>query len=193
VAVPANVTIIGKDFVTVQPPAATTGFLLGAPSSGLKNLTLDGSGHTAQSGVGVQAGSADTTTLIDVDVRNFLGDGIVVAGGVLTIGSGVTSNSNGTTQQRANGLHVANRNGMPGSVFISLPAPDQVAFNDNAASGVTVDGQSSVSLSGVPGTLGAGRIVASGNQQNGIVINQSGAAPNLNLIAGVVAWANLSG
>jgi hypothetical protein len=192
VVVPANVTIIGKDFVTVEPPAATSGFLLGAPNSGLKHLTLDGSGHTAQSGVGVQAGSTDTTSLVDVDVRNFLGDGIVVAGGVLTIGSGVTSNSNGTTQQRANGLHVANRMGVGGSVFISLPT-DQVAFNDNAASGITVDGLSSVSLSGVPGALGAGTIVANGNQQNGIVINQSGATPNLNLIAGVVAWANLGG
>jgi hypothetical protein len=192
IVVPANVTIIGKDFVTIEPSAATTGFLLGAPASGLKHLTLDGGAHTAQSGVGVQAGSADTTTLVDVDVRNFLGDGIVVAGGILTIGSGVTSTDNGTTQQRANGLHVANRMGVAGSVFINLPT-DPVSFSNNAASGITVDGQSSVSLSGAPGTLGAGSIVANGNQQNGIVINQSGAAPNLNVIAGVVAWANQGG
>src|SRR6185295_10073127 len=95
IAVPANITIIGKNFVTVRPPAGASAFALAAAASGLKNLTLDGGSHTAQSGVLVSAGSTDGTTLQEVDVTGFLGDGIVVAGGRLTIAGGVTSNGNG--------------------------------------------------------------------------------------------------
>ena len=193
IIIPANVTIVGQNFVTVAPPANTSAFRLDAAASGLKNLALDGGSQTAQNGVVVLAGSTATTTLQDVDVVNFLGDGILVAGGTLTIGSGVSSTGNGLPTQRSNGLHVASPNGVGGTVSIILPTPNQVAFNSNTASGIMVDGSSSISIQGTPGTSGAGTVVANGNQQNGIVISQTGANPPLNTLTGVVAWANEGG
>jgi hypothetical protein len=193
IVVPANVTIVGQNFVTVAPPANTSAFRLAAAASGLKNLTLDGGNHTAATGVVVLAGSTSTTTLEDVAVSNFLGDGIQVAGGTLSIGSGVTSSNNGLLPTRSDGLHVSVRNGAGGTVIISLPTPNQVAFNGNTGSGIVVDGASSVTIQGAPGTSGAGSVVANDNQQSGIIINQTGANPPLNTLAGVVAWANQGG
>jgi hypothetical protein len=188
--VPANITIVGQNFVTVAPGAGQSAFLLAAPASGLKNLTLDGGAQTAQSGVVVFAGSTDGTTIQDVAVSGFAGDGIVVAGGKLTIGSGVSSTDNGMVGMRTNGLHVLNRGGVGGTVSCVLPSPNPVSFSNNSGAGVLVDGLSSVTIQGVPGTLGAGTVVANGNQ-NGFVIFQTGATPPLNKLTGVVGWANV--
>jgi hypothetical protein len=78
-------------------------------------------------------------------------------------------------------------------VTISLPTPNQVAFNGNTGSGIVVDGASSVTIQGAPGISGAGSVVANDNQQSGIIINQTGANPPLNTLTGVVAWANQGG
>jgi len=194
IVVPANVTIVGQNFVTVAPGAGQTAFALAAPASGLKNLTLDGGTQTAQSGVVVIAGSTDGTTLQDVAVSGFLGDGIAVAGGRLTILSGVSSTNNGmaTAGGRTHGLHVLNRGGVGGSVTISLPTPNPVSFSNNSGSGVRVEGLSSINIQGAPGTGGAGTVVANGNN-NGFVILQSGATPPQCKLTGVVGWANVGG
>jgi hypothetical protein len=189
IVVPANVTIVGQNFVTVAPGAGQTAFALAAAASGLKNLTIDGGAQTAQSGVVVIAGSTDGTTLQDVAVTGFVGDGIVVAGGKLTILSGVSSTDNGTAAMRTNGLHLTDRGGVGGTVSIVLPTPNPVSFSNNSGAGILVDGLSAITIQGTPGTNGAGTVVANGNR-NGIEIAQTGATPPLNKLTGVVGWAN---
>jgi hypothetical protein len=192
VVVPTNVLIgAWTTTFTVLVPAGLSGFSLAHASSGLTGLTIDGQNHTAASGVLVTAGSAATTNIANVVVKNMASDGIRVSGaGVLTIGPGVTSTGNGVAggNATADGLRLNDQ----AKVTIDVPnAPASSHFDSNSAHGIFVTGNGSVTITGVAGTGGAGTVTANGNTLAGVWIEQVPATnPAANSITGLVAWAN---
>jgi hypothetical protein len=192
IVVPTNVTIgAATTAVTVQVPAGLSGFSLAHPSSGLNGLTIDGQNHTAASGVLVTAGSADTTVITNVTVKNMASDGIRVSGtGVLSIGAGVSSTGNGVAggNATADGLRLNDQ----AKVTIDVPGGSTPShFDSNTAHGIFVTGNGSVTVTGVPGTGGAGTVTANTNALAGVWIEQVPVAnPAANAITGIVAWAN---
>ena len=192
VVVPTNVTIGAvTTAVTVLVPSGLAGFSLAKPSSGLADLVIDGQNHTATSGVVATAGSADSTSISNVTVKNMASDGIRVAGtGVLSIGVGVSSTGNGVAGNNtaADGLHVQDQ-GKATIAVASGAAPTH--FDSNSAHGIFVTGNGSINLTGVAGTGGDGTVTANGNTLAGLWIEQTPAAnPAMNTVTGLVSWAN---
>jgi hypothetical protein len=172
----------------IAVPANTNGFLLHHPASGLSNLTVDGTNHTASYGVYVSAGSDVSTTLASLDVQNMARDGIRVAGtGVLTVSGGVHATLNGTSGNPADGLHVGDQ----AHAKIVVLSGDAVHFDHNTAHGIYVVAAGSIELSGAPGSGGAGTITTSFNTAAGLWIEQTpGASVPTNTVTGLVSWAN---
>ncbi len=201
IVVPKNVVIMSDDTAspaTVSVSAGKSGFVLGAPSSGLAYLIIDGATNSASTGIVVQSGSNSTTTLDHVTVRSFLSDGILVrnsvgsdAGGVLSIGAGVISTSNGTTSTRASGLRVTDN----GSVSIQVSAGQaQTRFDSNTNHGISVEHKGAVTLTGTAGTGGSGTVATNGNTYAGVWIKQTpGTANPVVTLDGLVSWANTDG
>jgi hypothetical protein len=185
--VPTNTTISGSGAVaTVQVPAAGTGFILSQANSGLTSLAIDGQSNTANTGIQVSGGSV---TLWSLSVANMLHDGIRVTNvATVSIGSGVSSTQNGTTTTGADGLHLSNTS----KVTINVTSGTATHFDGNSAHGILVDGAAAITLTGTPGTNGAGTITTNNNTAAGLWVEQTpGATLPLNTISGLVAWANL--
>jgi hypothetical protein len=184
ITVPANVTITGASGAvpTVDVPANKTGFTLSGASSGLAYLTIDGTALAGTTGVVATTGSAATTTLANVTVQHMANDGIdVINAGVLTIGPGTNSQSNGTAAAPASGLVV---NGT-GAAHIVVDTGAAATFNNNTAHGIQVAGAGSISIGTDQGSLSPAAI-ASGNTIANLYIQQTpsaggGAAPENNV------------
>ncbi|HVW29136.1 MAG TPA: hypothetical protein VHC69_27410 [Polyangiaceae bacterium] len=192
IVIPANVAIgPATTPATVLVPSGLSGFSLAHPSSGLSGLVVDGQNHAAASGVLVTAGSALTTVLTNITVKNMASDGIRVSGtGVLTIGPGVSSTGNGVAggNATADGLRLNDQ----AQVIIAAPSGGAAShFDSNSAHGIFVTGNGSVTVTGAPSTNGAGTVTANSNVLAGVWIEQTPAAnPATNSITGLVAWAN---
>ncbi len=190
---PANLILSGTGGnATIQVAGGLNGFVLAGHSSGLKNLVLDGQTQAGGYGITVTTGTDTTTTLENITVQKMGREGILVTNsGVVTIGPGVVSQNNGTSAARHNGLLVRGS----GKAIINVPSgAATTAFNSNTAHGIQVLESSSITLTGVPGTAGAGTVTTNGNYAAGIWINQTPAASvPINDINGVVSWANTAG
>jgi hypothetical protein len=195
ISVPMNVTIGGTGgSATILVPKGGNGFTMIHPASGLHDLVIDGQAQQAGIGISVSTGSATSTTLTHVTVQNMNGDGIAVGNaGRLTIGEGVSSIGNGVptdgVTEMSEGLQVSGT----ARVVISVTAGDPVHFDGNAASGIYVYGAGAIALNGTPDVGGAGTITANKNGHSGIWIEQEAAGvaiPPVNLVTGLVAWAN---
>jgi len=189
ITVPENVLITSAGgTVTVEVPPGEGGFLMLSPSSGLRELVIDGVAAAAV-GVAVGTGSDATTEIVNVTVQNMQNAGIAVLdAGELSIGEGVVSQGHaGTTG--GEGLFVADN----GHASISVSAgAAQTAFIDNGDHGIMVLDNGSVELSGVPGVDGDGTVVTSFNANAGVWIEQSGISitPSESVLDGLVSWAN---
>ncbi len=193
-AVPQGLTVFGKGgLVTVAVPNGSIGFTLAFPSSGLANLTIDGSSHNAMNGVNVLTGSSDSTTITGIIVQNFGRDGILVqSSGVLTIGPGVSSTLNGTNASRWSGLHVT------GSAHVSANITNGQAttsFTQNTANGILIDGNAYARLAGVVGSGSNGTFIVSGNFAAGIRVQQTvnGGSTPQNIFDGLVVAGTTNG
>jgi hypothetical protein len=190
ITVPAHVTVEGFGSpVTVNEVAAGDGtatgvaFTLATDGSTLSNLAIDGA-MTGIHGIRVTTGSTAATNIVNVEVRNFTGAGIRVdLAGRLAIGPGTNAHNNGTTGTELCGLHVT---GQAQAVITGGSVP--IEFNQNAKSGILVDGAGSVTIAGTPSGGANGSVVANGNLVDGIEIHQTLAA--LNTIDGLVAAGN---
>lgn len=195
IVVTAGVTVTGAAgaVASVRVPADRSGFVLATPDSQLAYLTIDGSSDNAQHGIVAQTGSSTATAISNLTVRDFASDGILVrANGILTIGEGVTSTENGTTEARANGLYIRER----GQVTIDNPSGAQIAFSHNTAHGILVDGLGSIRITATPGVEGTGTVVANDNSGTGLWIAQRAIPPTvppLNSVNGLVTYSEVNG
>jgi len=197
--VPKNVTITtSAGAVTVNVPANKVGFTLSAPSSGISGgtgaaLTISGQANTASNGVVATTGSAASTSIGALLITGFLNDGIFVHdAGILTVGAGVTSEMNGTTGVRRNGLHVTGT----GNAIISVPSGTPTHFDNNTLHGILVDGGGFITLTGAvtSATAGTGTVTASNNFDAGLWVSQTpGGTPPQNVVDGLVAYASTNG
>ncbi len=184
--VPTNTTVSGSGaVVTVEVPAASTGFVLSQTSSGLTSLAIDGQTNTANYGIQVTGGTA---TLSNISVANMLHDGIHVTNAAsVSIGAGVSSTQNGTATTGADGLHVSNTS----TVTIDVTSGTATHFDSNSAHGIYVNGTASIALTATPGANGTGTVTTNANTAAGVWIQQTpGATLPVNTISGLVAWAN---
>jgi parallel beta helix pectate lyase-like protein len=191
ITVPAGLTIEGVGGpVTVNEAAAGDGlstgvaFTLAAGGSTLSNLVIDGA-MTGVHGIRATTGSTPSTNLINVEVRHFNAAGIrVELSGRLTINSGTNVHDNGlASATEPCGLHVT---GQAQAFIVGGTLPIQ--FNQNAANGILVDGEGSITVSGIPGAGTSGSVVANANLVDGIEIRQTVQAANT--IEGLVAAGN---
>jgi hypothetical protein len=162
IVVPVNVTIGGATAATpttVDVPAATSGFQLGASPSGLDNLIIDGT-KVADYGIVVLGSTALTTSVTNVEIRNMLGVGVLVAANaVLSLGTNVAVHDNG-----ADGLDVR------GSLTIKVNTGETAAtFDKNGAHGINVGSAGSLTING---SLNPS-VTASGNYDAGLLIQQT--------------------
>jgi hypothetical protein len=192
ITVPVNVTIRGAVAgtpATVNVAANSLGFWLASASSGLDNLIIDGAMAAGTTGVAAHTGSAATTTLTNVEVRNMALDGIQAVGGaVLSIGTGVSSHNNGLAGTQQRGLVVTNT----AKVTITTNTGDTLAsFNNNTGHGILVNGAGSVTIGGtlVPGAK------ANANGFAGLYIVQTpgNVAPPANVVSNFEATNTTNG
>jgi hypothetical protein len=182
--VPANRTIrgAGAEIPTIKVPTGSYGFALAAASSRLSQMVIDSADVatvTVRGNHGVQVfqGSATTTVIDHLTVRNMRYAGIRVhrtgAGtqsGVLTINGGVSVTGCGG----AGGLHlyangVATINGGTGT--------DVVSFQGNTGWGIYVQDLAAVTINGqasfpVPVGEPEGTVIVKGNTSGGVFIGQ---------------------
>ncbi len=192
IVVPANVTITGTGGTpTVNVPANKTGFRLTGANSGLANLLLDAANTVGTTGIVVDTGTAATTTLAGVTVENMAGDGIeVINAGVLTIGAGTASNTNGTKANPATGLYIAGT----AKVTIQVDSGTAATFNGNTSHGIHVSGLGSISIGVDQGSINPAAI-ADGNTIANLYIEQTPggvAAPPANLVSNFQANGSLT-
>ena len=189
IIVPQNVTIEGASntAVNVTLPANVTGFHLGATTSGLNNLVIDGAMAAGTSGILVQAGSTASTQITNVQVQNMAGNGINAAGGQVTIGGGTSSHNNGTTAAPASGLSIYGNAKVTITVNTGGTA---AAFNNNTEHGILVQAGGSVNIGG---TL-APAVIASANVLSGLYIIQTpGTAVPPNVVSNFQALGSTNG
>jgi len=191
-----GVTITGSvGNVTVNDVAAGNGgtvgtdtgtaFFLDAAGVGLSNLIIDGAvagaeGGTATAihGVIVTGNSTLTSTLSNVEIRNFTQSGIRVQdGGAITIDPGTNSHGN------QNGLFVT---GSGTAVVTGSASGPPIQFSTNTEDGIHVDTQGSVTITG---SGAGGSVLAQGNSLDGVLIEQSNQT-NLNTITGLLSKDN---
>jgi hypothetical protein len=184
IIVPENVRIVG-DPVAADVLAVETAFILGAPSSGLSNLTIIGPGAIGDlaTGVLVVAGSSVSTSIDHVTIRDFTGDGIVVhETGALTIGAGVR------VVRCSRGLVVDG----DGTAILDGPLvsdPDeQIALVENRTHGILVAGRGRIVIRG--GTGFAGAVVAAENGAAGLRIEH---APSTTVAASTIEGLSTTG
>jgi len=207
ILVPANVTITtSTGAVTVNVPAGKAGFSLLAASSTITGgtgaaLTIEGTpqgtaisaANSGTFGIVTGTGSASTTLVSNLTVKDFLNDGILVNDtGILSIGAGVTSTLNGSaaTGRRA-GLHVTGT----GQAIINVPSGTPTHFDANSNHGILVDASGSITLTGSVTTIGppaTGTVTTNGNFAAGLWIQQRAGAPQ-NVINGLVSFASTNG
>lgn len=198
ITIPTHVHVVGNatNRPVVEVPAGRAGIRLSAPNSSLSSLIIDGSnGITAVPSDGIVAptGSASTTEIDHVTVRNMTGAGISVQqAGVLKIKDGVVSTGNGRTVSSSQGLLVRDT----ATAIIDVPSGDQTSFNNNDGDGITVTSSATLFINGAPGTLGSGNgtVVANGNTDFGLSFVQSNPAPaTTSNINGLVVWGTTPG
>jgi hypothetical protein len=208
IVVPRHVHISGAasgigGMPNVRVPAGQAGFVLAALNSSLSHLAITGQG-SATAGIVALTGSGHSTTIDHLDVSAMAGNGIDVLntpgqinGGVLMIGPGVRSHSNGSNSQPRSGLLINDSGSaaVSGSLGVTSGA-DQIAFNENTAHGITVLGRGALTLTGTAAQFGGGNVVTNANLLAGIWVQQTPALgpglspPPLNLIDGVNAFGN---
>ncbi|MDB4988697.1 MAG: hypothetical protein JWN04_3875 [Myxococcaceae bacterium] len=199
ITVPANVTISTQTGpVTVSVPDGKAGFTLNAPNTQITSgagapltITTIVTGTTGgKTGVVVDSGSDTTTAIANVTIRGMLENGIVVNAGVVTIGAGVVSSSNGTNTKTGNGLSVQG-----GEAIIDVAAGSAATqFNNNTAHGILVGGTGFIRVTGsvTSASTGSGTIETNGNTYAGVWIEQAAGAPQ-SIISGLVSFANTGG
>ena len=195
--VTTNVTITAVGgAVTVTPSAAQIAFAFASAGSGINgtlgggSLVIDGATNTATSGVAVNTGSTDATTLQNVTIQNFAQTGIQVLAGRFTIKQGVLVTGTGTTGARRPGLLVTGT----GHADITVPnGQATTAFNNNTQHGILVNGGGSVTIAGSQ-SGGTGTIEARGNYVAGLAIQQTpGNGLALNGVTGFLAVGTTNG
>ena len=198
IVVPSQVTITAsKGLVTMNPPASSVAFKLGASSSGIDGtagggtLIIDGQAHGAFIGVHVGNGSTDGTFLRNVTIRNFLKEGILVSdAGALGIKQGVSVLSNGLGSGKGPGLLIT------GSAHANINVPDgqaTTAFNNNGQHGILVTGTGSVNIQGAH-SASAGTIECKQNDVAGLAISQTpGASLPPNIVNGLLVLGTANG
>jgi hypothetical protein len=190
IVVPANVTIGGSaGIATIKDVASnSTGvaFRLASSGSALGNLLIDGGGTGIN---GVVATTGASSTVSNVEVKNFVAAGIRAEAGTLAIGAGTNLHNNGVgSGQELSGLHVT----ATGQVTITGGVTG-IQFNHNGGSGILVDsdGSEKLTITGTPtGTGTTGSVVANNNGVAGLEIAQTAAAPQLIKVDGLVAASN---
>ncbi|MEO6602663.1 MAG: hypothetical protein ABIQ16_22455 [Polyangiaceae bacterium] len=194
ISVPQFVAIQGAAGpVTVTVPAGKVGFSFDGTGSLLKDLVLEGSGT---SGIGVRVTTANVSAILDgVTVQNTAATAVNVTAGTLTLLAGTTIQMAGTSQARQEGITVEGT----GKLVAKLTT-GKVSVLKNTAQGIHVIGRGSVDLEGVvtSNTTGipttyAGTILISDNNDAAIELNQTGAAPPLNTLKGVLATGTVVG
>ncbi len=187
IVVTTNVTITGVTTVagqtTVSLAARQTGFRLVAAAASVANLTIDGGHLAGTSGVVADTGSTLTTSLVGVTVQNMATDGIqVVNAGVLTIGAGTNSQSNGSAAATASGLRISGT----GTATINVAAGGLPAtFNGNTAHGIEVVAAGSVTVGSAAGSTYP-TAITNGNSIANVFIQQTpvpGGSPAANAIS----------
>lgn len=166
----ANVTIQGATAgtsTTIDVPALSTGIILSAASTGLSNLILNGNNAAGSTGISV---TSHTGSLTNVVVKNMGGDGVLVSGGALSIGSSVTSKGNA-----ANGLNVMGT----GKVTITANTGDTKAVFDQNDYGIVVKGAGSITIGGTLTQVAE----ASSNTHAGLFIEQTPGTPPPNVVS----------
>jgi hypothetical protein len=199
IIVPLNVTVTtagGAVTVEVPAPAAhatTTGFVLAGNGSGISGgasapLVLDGQAKTATYGVAVASPAASLSALT---IENFAANGVTVAdakaaASVLAVGDGVQSSGNG-----AEGLSV----GGTSTVTITGSAASPTEFNDNGAHGVYVRDAAAITVNGAVGAAppSTSTVIASGNGQAGVWIEQTAGTAAKNTLTGLVCTTSSMG
>jgi hypothetical protein len=187
----ANVTITGSGgTATVSVVTDTTAFNMTATGATLTKLLIDGSSAAAgasptPAGAHGIVVTSHTTTISNVEVRNFTEAGIRVQGGVATIGAGTNSHNNGIGGTVGlSGLHVT----ATGTAIVTgVSGGAAIQFNNNGQSGILVDTTGSVTLTG---SGRSGSVIAEHNSMDGLLIDQTGAALPLNTITGLFAESN---
>jgi hypothetical protein len=173
----ANVTIEGATTGTptvVDVPTQNIGFTLGSSKAALVNLTIDGTSLAGNTGITVTGGTASLTT---VTVQNLGASGIAVSGGMLTIGTSVSSSNNA-----GNGLNVT-----AGKVTISIPTGEHVATFDNNDYGIVIKGTGSITIGAATGQ--ANPVAdASSNKNAGLFIEQTPAVGTASPPANVIYY-----
>jgi hypothetical protein len=205
IVLPTNVTLTAATgAVVVEVPAGFSGFTLSAAGAGIDGsaagLTISGQSGGANGatfGIVADTGTGVTTTnapqISNVVVTGFLDDGILVEHlGLLQIGPGVTSTSNGTTAARKAGLHIT---GTGQAIIEVAPEDDPTHFDGNTNHGILVDATGSVTVSGTVtnAAAGLGTVTTNRNYAAGVWIEQTPDAPPLNSISGLVSFGNTSG
>ena len=194
ISVPANVTVQGSGGAAIisdvsNDATAGVAFTLSSAGSALSSLIIDGaSGATNTAVHGIVATAGATSTLGDVEVRNFSAAGIRAEAGTLSITSGTNSHNNGLGGAAdLSGLHILGS----GHVTVTGGATP-IQFSHNGQSGILISGNGTATLTlvGTPGTGTAGSVVANNNTVDGVEINQTGAIPQLIKITGLVAASN---
>lgn len=198
--VPRNVHLVGNPNLvpTLVMGEMEVGFVLNAPNSSISRFVIDGQA-IGDSGIEAVSGSALTTTIDHLTVRNFAGDGIVVRnsaesaiGGMLSIGAGVVSTGHGSNPLlNTSGLFLTdNATAVITGATTGLPE-DQISFSNNSYYGIWVTGRAQLTLTGTAAMGGGGNIIANSNYYGGMSIEQSaGAGLPLNQITGLSAWDN---
>jgi hypothetical protein len=194
IVVPTQVTITSSSGTlrTIQVPAGRSGFRVAGLNATLQYLLIDGA-SVGTNGVEVEAG-ASASVLTSLTVQNFLGDGILVEAGKVTIGGMVYSNHNG-----ASGLHILGGS----TTALSDPIGGLSNFDNNGGNGIFVELAGALTLTGTPTltgfpttwnppavSTGAGSLTSNGNGLAGLAIAQTGSAPPLCTITGLVTWGN---
>jgi hypothetical protein len=194
IVVPAGVSIFSSGgTVTVQVPAGHAGFVLRSTNAWVAGpLVIDGQSAGATYGVVVGTGSSNTTFLDSVTVRGFRYDGILVEDtGLLTMRPPVAATLNGLSTGRHAGLRVrGSASALLNSISATTAQPS--AFTRNAI-GVAVEGNGSISLTGMPGSdpsLGDGTLTVGGNAGDGVRIEPGPGSPPASAITGLLAFAN---
>jgi hypothetical protein len=193
IEVPANVTIQGQPTVVRAPTGVSAVFRLQAPASELDKLVIDGtqvidgvlSVSDVATGIEVDQGSDVTTRITNVQVGNMHSQGIAVyAGAMLTLGSGVSSISNGPPLTSPSGSWPGDGLVVYGTVTIHVDAGETAAeFNDNKHFGIWVRDSGSLTVTGT-----ANPVVIATRDYHGLTITQTPVPyPPLNAVASLIA------
>jgi hypothetical protein len=187
IVVPENVRIVGDPAGGAVIEPGGTAFILSRPNSGISNLRIESPVATGGAGIQITTGSDMTTTIDHVVIVGMTEDGIVVRDeGVVTIGPGVMSSSNGSPaveQWRRSGLLVDDQATAILQGSLSTDPDEQIRFESNSAHGIVVRDRGRLVTSGM--------VFLENNALAGLRVEQTpGAILPENVIDGVVARGN---